>query len=30
LLGSDPETVVNRDSMANPSSFEFFIDFARH
>ena len=30
LLGSDPKTVVNRDSMANPSSFEFFIDFARH
>ena len=30
LLGSDPKTVVNRDSMANPSSFEFFLNFARH
>ena len=29
LLGSDPETVVNRDSMANPHSFEFFINFAK-
>ncbi len=30
LLGSDPKTVVNRDSMANPSSFEFFIIYARN
>ena len=29
LLGSDPKTVVNRDSMANPYSFEFFINFAK-
>ena len=30
LHGSDPEDVVNRDSIANPSSFEFFISFARN
>ena len=29
LLGQDPEKVVNRDSMANPDSFDFFIDYAR-
>jgi len=28
LLGADPETVVNRDSMANPDSFETFIAYA--
>ncbi|APE42535.1 acetoacetate--CoA ligase [Sulfitobacter alexandrii] len=28
LLGGDPETVVNRDSMANPYSFDFFIAYA--
>ncbi|TDK45100.1 acetoacetate--CoA ligase [Antarcticimicrobium luteum] len=28
LLGSDPETVVNRDSMANPDSFDTFIAYA--
>ena len=28
LLGSDPNTVVNRESMANPSSFEFFVTYA--
>ena len=30
LLGSDPETIVNRDSMANPSSIEFFITYAEN
>ncbi len=30
LLGSDPKTVVNRDSMANPSSFEYFITYAKN
>ena len=30
LLGSNPKTVVNRDSMANPYSFEFFINFAKN
>ena len=30
LLGSDPKTVVNRESMANPSSFEFFITYAEN
>ena len=30
LLGSDPKTVLNKDSMANPFSFEFFIKFARN
>ena len=28
LLGGDAETVVNRDSMANPNSFDFFIAYA--
>jgi acetoacetyl-CoA synthetase len=28
LLGGDPARVVNRDSMANPGSFDFFIDYA--
>ncbi|MCU9837102.1 acetoacetate--CoA ligase [Ruegeria sp. WL0004] len=28
LLGGDPAKVVNRDSMANPESFEFFITYA--
>ncbi len=28
LLGHDPEKVVNRDSMANPDSFDFFIAYA--
>jgi len=28
LLGGDPATVVNRDSMANPGSFDFFIAYA--
>ena len=30
LLGSDPKTVVNRESMANPSSVEFFITYAEN
>ena len=30
LLGSDVEDVVNKDSMANPHSFKFFINFARN
>ncbi len=30
LLGSDPKTVVNRESMANPESFEFFISYAKN
>jgi acetoacetyl-CoA synthetase len=29
LLGGDPARVVNRDSMANPASFDFFIDYAK-
>ncbi|MEO0936600.1 MAG: acetoacetate--CoA ligase [Pseudomonadota bacterium] len=29
LLGGDPEKVVNRDSMANPASFDTFIDYAK-
>ncbi|MEL7081167.1 MAG: acetoacetate--CoA ligase [Pseudomonadota bacterium] len=29
LLGGDPGKVVNRDSMANPQSFEFFVEFAK-
>ncbi|NRB03751.1 MAG: acetoacetate--CoA ligase [Rhodobacteraceae bacterium] len=29
LLGGDPAMVVNRDSMANPESFETFIDYAK-
>lgn len=28
LLGGDPVKVVNRDSMANPDSFDFFVDYA--
>lgn len=28
LLGGDPAKVINRDSMANPDSFEFFIAYA--
>ncbi|MBU2980446.1 acetoacetate--CoA ligase [Lentibacter algarum] len=28
LLGGDPSKVVNRDSMANPESFDFFIAYA--
>lgn len=28
LLGGDPALVVNRDSMANPTSFDFFIAYA--
>ena len=27
LLGGDPDKVVNRDSMANPDSFDFFIAY---
>ena len=30
LLGSDPGTVVNRDAMANPTSFEFFVKYAQN
>ncbi len=29
LLGGDPETVVNRDSMANPDSFDVFVTYAK-
>lgn len=29
LLGHDPAKVVNRDSMANPDSFDFFIAYAK-
>ncbi|MEM8692564.1 MAG: acetoacetate--CoA ligase [Pseudomonadota bacterium] len=29
LLGANPETVVNRDAMANPESFDFFVDYAK-
>ena len=29
LLGGDPAKVVNRDSMANPDSFDFFIRYAK-
>ncbi len=29
LLGGDPSRVVNRDSMANPGSFDWFVDYAR-
>ena len=29
LLGGDPAKVVNRDSMANPGSFDFFISYAK-
>jgi acetoacetyl-CoA synthetase len=28
LLGGDPAKVVNRDSMANPGSFDAFIAYA--
>lgn len=28
LLGGDPARVVNRDSMGNPDSFDFFVDYA--
>ncbi len=28
LLGADPEGVVNRDSMSNPLSFEWFVDYS--
>ncbi len=28
LLGGDPEKVVNRDSMANPDSFDAFLRYA--
>lgn len=28
LLGGDPDAVVNKDSMANPASFDFFIQYA--
>jgi acetoacetyl-CoA synthetase len=28
LLGGDPASVVNRDSMANPASFDFYIAYA--
>jgi len=28
LLGGDPDKVVNRDSMANPESFDFFTAYA--
>ena len=28
LLGADPASVVNRDSMANPDSFDFFVNYA--
>ncbi len=28
LLGGDPDAVVNRDSMANPASFDTFIQYA--
>jgi acetoacetyl-CoA synthetase len=29
LLGGVPEEVVNRDSMLNPQSFDFFVEYAR-
>ncbi len=29
LLGGDPDTVVNRDAMANPDSFDTFIAYAK-
>ena len=29
LLGHDPKTVANRDSMANPHSFDEFISYAQ-
>ena len=30
LLGSDPKSVINRDSMANPHSFEFFVSYTQN
>ena len=30
LLGSAAEKVVNRDSMSNPNSFDFFVEYALH
>lgn len=30
LLGGDPEKVVNKDSMSNPTSFDFFIKFNKN
>ncbi len=30
LLGGASEKVVNRDSMLNPQSFEFFIEYSKH
>ena len=29
LMGADPAKVLNRDSLADPSSVDFFVDFAR-
>ncbi|MFV0515486.1 MAG: acetoacetate--CoA ligase [Jhaorihella sp.] len=29
LLGGDPDKVVNRDSMTNPGSFDFFVAYAK-
>lgn len=29
LLGQDPARVVNRDSMANPAAFDWYVDYAR-
>ena len=29
FLGHDPESVVNRDAMANPESFDVFVGLAR-
>ena len=29
LLGGDPDKIVNRDSMANPESFDTFIAYAK-
>jgi acetoacetyl-CoA synthetase len=28
LLGGDPDKIVNRDSMANPASFDIYIAYA--
>ncbi|NCV58498.1 MAG: acetoacetate--CoA ligase, partial [Betaproteobacteria bacterium] len=28
LLGQDPASALNKDSMANPQSLQWFIDFA--
>ena len=30
LLGSDPDGVVNRESMANPASYESFITYSKN